>query len=422
MAAIDEERVELFRPEVLVYRREKSLSGAVISQSSAVKFMVWTSIGLMCFALFTLGLIRYKETESARGILEPKFPSQKLKSPVAAVVSTVYILEGEQVKKGQTLMKLSTLVLNGNGRSQQHREIEGLKLEKISLSQELIIGERLYKAEKARIYLNTKYLKETIARLRVEAKLLEQQEDLSSANLASLQRLLKQANVSQSQFDRERLNHLSIERERNAFESKIRESESETADGLLQLDLVALGFENKQEKINSEVLRVARAIENLGQETSISIQALQDGVVASLAVETGAPVSIGQTLMTILPGYQDLQATLFVPSSLIGKIHTEQELLLAFDSFPVSEFGFTSAAVTAISRAPLDPREVLLPVSGLSEPVFKVIAELDKHYVDGVETYPLISGIQFSADFVLENLSLLEFIFRPVLRLKGKVL
>jgi membrane fusion protein len=190
----------------------------------------------------------------------------------------------------------------------------------------------------------------------------------------------------------------------------------------LQLDLFNLGFESKQLKAFSEQRRVAGEIRNLDQETFISIQALQGGIIASLAVETGSPVSAGQALLTILPNHQDLKATLFVPSSIIGKIHTEQELLLDFDAFPVSEFGYTGATVVQISGATLDPRETLLPISGLSEPVFKVIAELEKHYVEGAEVFPLVSGIQFSADFVIESLSLLELIFRPVLQLKGKIL
>ncbi|MFT4886742.1 MAG: membrane fusion protein [Pseudohongiellaceae bacterium] len=416
------ERSELFRPEVLIYRRDKSLSTAVISQSSAIKTMVWSSIGLMCLALLVLCLIRYKETNSARGILEPKSPSQKIRAPIEAIVTSVAITEGELVAKGQTVMTLSTLILNGNGESPQFSNIQRLKLAQESLAKELAMDERLYKSELARGSLSVAASEKSLSSLRLEATLLAQQEALSSSHLKSLASLLENSNISQSQFDRELLTHLSVERERNLVLSKINTAESEIADGLLQLDFFNLGFENKQLKAFSEKRRVASEIRNLDQETFISIQALQGGIVASLAVETGSSVSAGQALLTILPSHQDVKATLFVPSSIIGKIHTEQELLLGFDAFPVSEFGYTSATVVRISGATLDPRETLLPIPGLSEPVFKVIAELEKHYVEGAEVFPLVSGIQFSADFVMENLSLLEFIFRPVLQLKGKIL
>lgn len=417
-----DKRDELFRAEVLAHRRERNFSTAVISQSSAVKFMVWSSIGLMCLALLVLCLIRYKETVSARGILEPKSPSQKIKSPVDAIVASVAVAEGELVEKGQIVMTLSTMTLNGNGESQQFLKINKLRLAEQNLAKEMAITDGVLLGESARLALSVDALKNELSSLRLEAALLSKQESLSSSRLESLRTLLKHSNISQSQFDSELLNHLSIERDRNSAASKIDAARSGIEDGLLQLDLLIIGSENARSKVINERLLITSEIRDLGQETSISIQALETGIVASLAVEEGSAVSTGLTLLTILPNNQDLKATLFVPSSVIGKIHTEQELLLEFDAFPASEFGYTTAKVTAISGASLDPRETLLPVVGLNEPIFRVIAVLDKHYVEGVETYPLVNGIQFSADFVIENLSLLEFIFRPVLRLRGRIL
>ena len=422
MEADSDERRELFRPEVLIYRREKTISSAVISQSFAVKIMVWGSIGLMCFALLVLCLIRYKETESARGMLQHTAPSQQIKSPKNAVVALVTVTEGELVDKGQTLMRLSTVILNGSGESRQSSTIRRLRLKEESLEMQLDMDERLYKAESERHSLSIASLAFTISGLELEADLLAKQEALSRSNIQALAHLLNNSNISQSQFDRELLKHLGIEREKNSVESRIYAAKSELEDGTLQLGLLVLDYEDKQFKVANEARQLANEIIDLHQGTSISIQALESGVVASLAVETGSSVSAGQILLTILPNQQSLQATIFVPSRLIGRIQEEQELLLEFDAFPISKFGYTTASVVMISTGPLDPRETLLPVPGLNEPVFKVIAELEKYYVEGPETFPLVSGIQFSADFVMEDLSLLEFIFKPVLKLKGKIL
>ena len=422
MEADSDERRELFRPEVLIYRREKTISSAVISQSSAVKIMVWGSIGLMCFALLVLCLIRYKETESARGMLQHTAPSQQIKSPNSAVVALVTVTEGELVDKGQTLMRLSTVILNGSGESRQSSTIRRLRLKEESLEMQLDMDERLYKAESERHSLSIASLAFTISGLELEADLLAKQEALSRSNIQALAHLLNNSNISQSQFDRELLKHLGIERERNSVESRIYAAKSKLEDGTLQQGLLVLDYEDKQFKVANEARQLANEIIDLHQGTSISIQALESGVVASLAVETGSSVSAGQILLTILPNQQSLQATIFVPSRLIGRIQEEQELLLEFDAFPISKFGYTTASVVMISTGPLDPRETLLPVPGLNEPVFKVIAELEKYYVEGPETFPLVSGIQFSADFVMEDLSLLAFIFKPVLKLKGKIL
>lgn len=416
------ERKSLFRPEVIVYQREKKTSSAVISQSPVIRAMAWISAILLCSALLVLCLIRYKETEQARGVLEYRSASLKTKSPLASVVSNLNVAEGDIAYQGQTLMTLTTDVLNGEGRNQKYAIIEKLGIDKDELHLKIEIAERLFLIEKERLTSNISSLTDRITVLNKEAMLLSQQRGLSDNALASLAKLLQDANLSQAQFDRETVTHLNVRRDQNSVVGSINEIRSELYDRELQLQLHHLNYETEQLERDKRLLGINQEIENLRQETLVTIQAPRDGVIASIAVKKGESVAAGQTLVTVNPSHGALEAILYVPSSLMGRIHTEQELLLAFDAFPTAEFGFTQGKVTAISRAPIDPRETLLPIAGLTEPVFKVSAALEKNYVEGPDVYPLVSGIELSADFVIEELTLLEFIFKPVLKLKGKVI
>lgn len=422
MATSIDEREALFRPEVLIYQRERKTSSAVISQSGAISAMAWISGGLLCLALLVLCLIRYKETEQARGILEYQSASLKTKSPVASRVLELNVVEGDIAQKGQTLMILTTDVLNGDGKNQQHALIDKLSLDEKQLHQKIEMAKRLYLVEKERLTTSIFSLQETIAMLNKEAELLHQKRDLSSNALASFSKLLQEANLSQAQFDREAAADIDLRRDQISVVGKISEISSNLHDRHLQLELHELNFETEKLELDKQLLGVVQELKSLRQETLVTIQAPRGGVVASVAVKEGEPISAGQTLVTINPRHGALEATLYVPSSLVGRIYTEQELLLAFDAFPTSEFGFTQGTVTAISQASIDPRETLLPIAGISEPVFKVSAKLDQHYVEGPQVYPLTSGIELSADFVIEDLTLLEFIFKPVLKLKGKVI
>jgi len=98
-----------------------------------------------------------------------------------------------------------------------------------------------------------------------------------------------------------------------------------------------------------------------------------------------------------------------------------QELLLNYDAFNFQLYGRYRATVTRIDRASLDPREHLLPVPGIQEPVFTIKARLDQSYVEGPDIYRLQSGMLFSADIVTAEMSLLAFIFKPVLELKARL-
>ena len=77
--------------------------------------------------------------------------------------------------------------------------------------------------------------------------------------------------------------------------------------------------------------------------------------------------------------------------------------------------------MVAIGKARLDPRETVLPIFGINEPVFKITAQLHETAVQGDSLYRLQSGATLMADFVLSEMSLLQFIFRPILGLQGKV-
>lgn len=416
------ERNELFRPQAVFYQQEKKTGAAVIIQSSAIRTFVWSSIGLLALVLLVLFFIRYKETQPARGILEHSLASIKVKSPASASVVNIPIREGDIVRKGQTLMVLSTDILDGQGNNQKHAVIERLFIDQQELTKKAELEKRHFAIEYQRLATSTNSLRAAAEVLKIEANLLSQQMVISENVLSSLDQLLQSANISQAQYDNESASNLDLAREQNNIEGREIEISSDLMDRELQLELLKLNFDTQRLENEKQQLRITKEIDSLQQQTQITIQAPQDGVVTSLAVERSSPVSLGQTLVIMAPENGELKATLFVPSTVIGRIHTEQELLLALDAFPITEFGYIHGSVTAISRAPLDPRETLLPVAGLTEPVFKVSAKLNQNYIEGPDTYPLLSGLQLSANFVIEDLSLLEFIFKPVLKLKGKLI
>jgi membrane fusion protein len=143
--------------------------------------------------------------------------------------------------------------------------------------------------------------------------------------------------------------------------------------------------------------------------------------VASIIVAAGDAVGSGQPLLYVQPARESLRGEVYVPSSIVGKLAPGQELLLRYDGFAVESYGRYGATISEISRASVDPREHLLPVGIRGEPVFRVVIQPAQHYVEGDDIYPLQPGLHFSADFVIAEMSLMEFIFRPVLKLQGKV-
>ena len=119
------EREELIRPQVLVFRRDSQPAGVVNTQSRAMKSLLWILSILVAGLFVVLSTIRYKETVPSRGLLEAYNPSLEIVAPERALVSDVFVIEGQRVSSGDVLAELSKEVLNGSG----------LKSEEISIAQ-----------------------------------------------------------------------------------------------------------------------------------------------------------------------------------------------------------------------------------------------------------------------------------------------
>jgi membrane fusion protein len=129
----------------------------------------------------------------------------------------------------------------------------------------------------------------------------------------------------------------------------------------------------------------------------------------------------GKPILTIVPEDSSLYAVLLVPTRAFGFIRPGQETRMRYDAFPYQRFGLYKGEVTQYSTSVLLPNEVSTPVP-VNEPVYQVHVRLDSQAVKayGAEV-PLQSGMLLSADIVLEQRSLLNWLFEPILSLRGRL-
>ncbi|MFM7236899.1 MAG: biotin/lipoyl-binding protein, partial [Cyanobium sp.] len=85
-------------------------SEEVVLQQSRfwARSITWTLMGVTGFALAWLALAKTEEIVTAPGKLEPLGVVKEIRMPVGGVVDDILVKEGEQVKKGQVLLKLDT--------------------------------------------------------------------------------------------------------------------------------------------------------------------------------------------------------------------------------------------------------------------------------------------------------------------------
>jgi multidrug efflux pump subunit AcrA (membrane-fusion protein) len=411
----------LFRQQVLLLQHEPSERGTVISQSHSLKWFSLALALLFLGLLYLLLLTSYKETIQARGVLQAAGSIQTVTAPADLRVEKILVAQGQQVSEGQALAILSRRLFDQQGRPYSWMESQQLQQQQALLQNELRLTEQFKSAEQQQLQSQLQARHKLLEAMHRDQQLAREQLSLSQQQLDAMAALLEQASVSRADYRRQRLAHLEVARQFN-----------EQSRGIEQLQQEILQLEDKQQTLQLEqdllqlqgqgqIEELAFKRARLSQQDSLTLVAEQDGVVTGVAVAAGEALRANQPLMQIHEHGSGLQAVAYVPSSVVGKLVPGQQLLLSFDAFNYMDYGRYAARIETISRFPIDPRQQLVPVPGVNEPVFRLTASLEQHYVEGPDIYPLQSGLLLSADFVTAELTLIGFILKPVLELRGRL-
>ena len=132
-------------------------------------------------------------------------------------------------------------------------------------------------------------------------------------------------------------------------------------------------------------------------------------------------MSAGQSLVSVLPKRSEIKIILLVPSRAYGFIEIGQSTRICIDAFPYQRFGVYEGEVEQTSQYLILPGEVSMPIA-IDEPVYRVEVDISNQSISAYgQSIPLQPGMTISADIVLEERSLLSWLFEPIISLKGRV-
>jgi membrane fusion protein len=150
------------------------------------------------------------------------------------------------------------------------------------------------------------------------------------------------------------------------------------------------------------------------------IRAPMSGVVTNIAVNRGQSIAADSTLATVLPKGSGMHVELLVPTRAIGFVKPAQEVVLRYEAFPYERFGQYRGVITDIGRNVWTQGEKIGPLSA-KEPVYRVAVKLDRQNVTALgQDFALRPGMLVNGDLLLEKRTIIEWIFEPLLQLKGR--
>ena len=173
-------------------------------------------------------------------------------------------------------------------------------------------------------------------------------------------------------------------------------------------------------QIDAEIARLEQARNNQQRELRQEIRAPIKGRVANLMHEAGENIAPGMPLLSLEPSDGTLQARLMIASHAIGFVEPGQAVNLLYDAFPYQQFGTFSGQIIDVSRHPLTALdEAELPRD--APPVYLARIALFADHVNAYgESVALREGMTLKADIVLESRSLLDWLFEPLLIMRGR--
>jgi hemolysin D len=282
----------------------------------------WTLMGVTGFGLAWLALAKTEEIVTAPGKLEPLGVVKDIQMPVGGVVDEILVKEGQQVRKGQVLLRLDTEATRD--RQQSIFKTLAFKQQQLRLKHEELMR---YLA------VNDTEQAVLVERLGLEREVLSRLETLNRQGAVQELQYLSQVNKVQEvegQIKQSRVERL---RQEAILQQGVRELQSELAD--LRSKLVELDVNIRYQEI----------------------KAPEDGLVFELKPKAkGFVAQTSEPMMKVVP-FDRLEARVEVPSKDIGFVAVGKPAEISIDSFPATDFGVLEGSVRRIGSDALPPDE-----------------------------------------------------------------
>lgn len=415
---------DLFRKEVLQARRAQWLGTVSLAQSLRMWWLVAFAVAAASSIVLFLVFGDYTRRTRVIGQLVPNSGLLTLTAPIAGVVGSVSVQEGDAVVRGSNLALIQ--VPAASSRTANLTDALGGRI-----TERADAVEHSYAAQSDQLTAREQGLRAQIVAARAESQALHSEQltrdaqvALGTESLKRVRQLREKQFVTAAQVQQQETQWL----EQKAAVQVLQRARATLARQTATLQQELAELPAQREVLASAQRRDRAILTQEGLETEARgdavVRAPLDGRVTALLGLTGQNVQRGQALLTLLPAASALEAHLLVPSRAIGFIAPGDHVLLRYQAFPYQKFGQGKGQVLRVSRSALSQGETAaLAVSAASaEPLYRVVVTLDQQTVRAFgNDEALKPGMLLEADVLGESRKLWEWVLEPLFTVSGRV-
>ncbi len=405
----------LFRQEAIDAQREKYLGETTLARPVAywVYTLLAASIALLLLGVAVWG--EYTRRERVEGHLALDVGAARVLIPDAGRVSDLLIKEGDEVQAGAPIARITY------DRSTSETSSTELASRKVLLEREQRQVKELGEQQAAQVRKRVKDLEGELAQADREIKLQETRVKSAREQATRFQQLAsekfvsdlvarqKMDEVTEQEIKLQALRRTRLQVDRDLSAAKMEEPS------------IQLRSRGQVDQVSRQLSEIQEGLASAEARRETVIRAPVSGTVTNIAVAKGQSVPADTPLATMLPKGSGLHVELLVPSRAIGFVTKGQQVVLRYEAFPHERFGQYHGVVAEIGRNVWSPGDRIGPLT-VKEPVYRVDVKLERQSVAALgNEIPLRPGMLVNADILLERRTLLEWLFEPVLQLRGRM-
>lgn len=417
------------------------LSRAILLEESGPPRAIITTVGII--SLFLFGVITWSavttlnETSVARGQIMPSSSVKPVQHLEGGIVAQIHIKEGDEVKKGQAMLRLAPTAAMSDLSRLKARHIALIlqitrlkafadgKKETFSAYKEeypILVKDQLDILSQQNKSRNAqqKVIRSQITEKKNELVLLKRKEDTEIKNLEIISEELGMRQELTDKGLGSRIILLEVQRAHNKAQGDLNNTQLSKASinaSIAQVkgNLIAFNEEFRNEALiqvdglSSERAQVAAQLTQLNDRVRrLTVTAPADGIVTGLKYRTvGSIVTPGDVVAEIVPITDTLVAEVRISPRDIGHVKIGSKVLIKVDTYNYSRYGSIDSQLSHLSASSfIDER---------GDAYFKGFINLPQNYI-GIDpkSNRITSGMTVVADIQTGQKTLLQYLTKPI--------
>lgn len=406
----------LFRPEAVERSKSKPLSGILLIQPVAVNVLTVLSllIGLALLAFLIFGT--YTKKERVTGVLLPNLGLVRVATPQMGTVIKREVTEGQAVKRGDVLYRISSDRAVGS-------EVEGQlasnqsELKRQSLEEQLNRQNSMNEISSLQSAQKISALQQQLAQINNELSIYNEQLRIANDVYKRNQALVEEGFISSAVLEDKRNNYLNqlnnqkrLMREKTSIQQQLSAAKTELQDAKLKGD--------------NQNASITQSITDNETQRELLVLAPIDGVASAIQADVGQVVNANTVLLSIVPRDAQLEANVYLSSRAIGFIKEGNRVLLRYQAFPYQKFGQHEGEVISISKVALTNNELIeAGILKATEPMYRVKIKPSSQTIMAYgQQEALQPSMQLEADVLMDTRRLYEWLFEPLFSITGRLM